>query len=88
MFGLQPFSLKLMNTTKLYSWCSVWVEKEGIQIVEHAIGSVWRMWQDISHTFQFINGEIQDLDIEHYKNQWKDAMNRYALRVSLMHSNW
>ena len=41
------FLLTLMNSTKLYSWCSVWVEKEGIQIIEKTIGSVWRMCQGI-----------------------------------------
>jgi hypothetical protein len=61
------FFLTLMNTTKLYSWCSVWVEKEGIQIVEQAIGSVWKMCQGIGQTFQFTNGEIHDLDIWHYE---------------------
>jgi hypothetical protein len=44
------FLLTLMNTTKLYSWCSVRVEKEGIQIVEQAIGSVWIMCQGIGQT--------------------------------------
>jgi hypothetical protein len=39
--------LTLMNTTKLYSWCSVWIEKESIQLIGKIIGSVWRMWQHI-----------------------------------------
>jgi hypothetical protein len=38
--------------------------------------------------FQFKNGEIHDLDIENYENKWKDEMNIYALRVTLMHSKW
>ena len=48
--------------------------------------NVSRHWPD----FQFINGEIHDLDIEHSeeKNQRKYAVNRYALRVALMHSKW
>jgi hypothetical protein len=37
------FLLTLVNTTKLYSWCSVQVEKEGIQLIGKIIGSVWRM---------------------------------------------
>jgi hypothetical protein len=41
------FFLALMNTTELYSWCSVWVEKEGIQLIGKTIGSVWRMCQHI-----------------------------------------
>ena len=39
--------LTLMNTTKSYSWCSVQVEKEGIQILEKTIGSVWGTCQGI-----------------------------------------
>jgi hypothetical protein len=75
------FLLTLMNTTELYSWRSVWVEKEGIQIIEKKIGSVWRMCQGIDKIFQFSNGEIHDLDIEHSekKNRWKDVVNRYTL---------
>jgi hypothetical protein len=46
--------------------------------------NVSRHWPD----FQFTNSEIHDLDIEHYVNQWKDAVNRYALRITLMHSKW
>jgi hypothetical protein len=46
--------------------------------------NVSRHWPD----FQFTNGEIHDLDIEHYENQCKGALNRYALRVALMHSKW
>jgi hypothetical protein len=34
------FLLTLMNTTELYSWCSVRVEKEGIQLIGKTIGSV------------------------------------------------
>ena len=41
------FLLTLMNTTKLYSWCSVQGEKEGIQLIGKTIGSVWRMCQQI-----------------------------------------
>jgi hypothetical protein len=41
--------LTLMNTTELYSWCSVRVEKEGIQLIGKIIGSVWRIWQHIGH---------------------------------------
>jgi hypothetical protein len=41
------FFLTLMNTTELCSWCSVQVEKEGIQVIEKTMGSVWRMCQDI-----------------------------------------
>jgi hypothetical protein len=41
------FSLTLMNTTKLYSWCSVWVEKEGIQMVKQIMGSLWMMCRGI-----------------------------------------
>ena len=37
------FLIKLMNIIELYSWCSVQVENEGIQIVEKEIGSVWKM---------------------------------------------
>jgi hypothetical protein len=37
------------------------------------------MCQGIGHTSNFTNGEIHDLDIKHYENQWKDA-----LRVTLM----
>ena len=40
--------LSLMNTIELHSWCSVWVEKEGIQIIEKTMVSEWRMFQDIS----------------------------------------
>jgi hypothetical protein len=28
--GTATFFLTLMNTIELYSWCSVWVKKEGI----------------------------------------------------------
>jgi hypothetical protein len=41
--------------------------------------NVSRNWPD----FQFKNGEIHDLDIEHYENQLK-----YALRVALMHDKF
>jgi hypothetical protein len=41
------FLLTLMNTTELYSWFSVRVEKEGIQLIGKTIGSVWRMCQHI-----------------------------------------
>ena len=41
------FLLTLMNTTKLYSWCSVRVKKEGIKLIGKTIGSVWRMCQHI-----------------------------------------
>lgn len=75
-----------MNTTKLYYLCSVRVEKEGIQIVEQEIWSVWKTCQGIGQSFQFTNGKIHDLDIENSENQCKGAFNRYALRVALMHS--
>jgi hypothetical protein len=48
------------------------------------VENVSRHWID----FQFTNDEIHNLDIEHYENQWKDAMNRYALTIALMHSKW
>jgi hypothetical protein len=35
------FLLTLINTTELYSWCSVQVEKEGIQVIVKTMGSVW-----------------------------------------------
>ena len=41
------FFLTLINTTKLYFWCSVQVKKEGIQLIGKTIGSVWRMCQHI-----------------------------------------
>jgi hypothetical protein len=41
----------LKSTTKFYSWCSVWDKKEGIQMVEKAIGSVWMMCRGIGQTF-------------------------------------
>jgi hypothetical protein len=44
---IATFFLTLMNTTELYFWCSVRVGKEGIQIIEKTMGSVWRMYQDI-----------------------------------------
>jgi hypothetical protein len=47
--GTATFLLILMYTKKLYSWCSVWVEKEGIQLIGKTIGSVWRMCQHIGH---------------------------------------
>jgi hypothetical protein len=43
------FLLTLMNTTKLYFWCSVRVEKEGIQLIGKTIGRVRGMCQDIGH---------------------------------------
>jgi hypothetical protein len=45
------FLLTLMNTTKLYYWCSVQVEKEGIQLIGKTIGSVWRMCQHIGQNY-------------------------------------
>jgi len=47
------FFLTLKSTIELYSWCSDWVKKEGIQMVKHVIGGVWMMCQGIGHTFQF-----------------------------------
>jgi hypothetical protein len=41
------FFLTLMNTTELYSWCSVWVKNKGIQLIGKTIGSVWGMCQQI-----------------------------------------
>jgi hypothetical protein len=41
------FLLTLMHTTKLYFGCIVQVRKEGIQIIEKTMGSVWRRCQDI-----------------------------------------
>ena len=38
--------------------------------------------------FQFIGGEIHELDIERSENQCKGALNRYALRVAHFHSKW
>jgi hypothetical protein len=35
------FLLTLVNITELYSWCSVQVEKEGIQVIVKTMGSVW-----------------------------------------------
>ena len=35
------FLLTLINTTKLYSWCSFQVKKEGIQVIVKIMGSVW-----------------------------------------------
>ena len=45
------FLLTLMNTIELYSWCSVWAENEGIQMVRQVIGSVWMMCRGIFQTF-------------------------------------
>jgi hypothetical protein len=44
----------LKSNEKIVFWCCVWVEKEGIQIVEHGIGSVWMICRGIGQTFQFI----------------------------------
>jgi hypothetical protein len=41
-------------------------------------------WPD----FQFMDGEIHELDKDHSKNQCKGALNRYTLRVALMPSKW
>jgi hypothetical protein len=46
--------------------------------------SVPRLWPH----FQFTNGKIHDLDIENYENQWNDVVNKYAFRISLIHSKW
>jgi hypothetical protein len=56
------FFLTLMNTIELYYWCSVRVEKEGIQLIGKTIGSVWGMCQDSRHwpEFQLMDGEIHD----------------------------
>jgi hypothetical protein len=43
----ETFLLTLKSTTKFYSWCSVWVEKEGIQMVEKVVGSVWMLCRGI-----------------------------------------
>jgi hypothetical protein len=43
------FLLTLINTTKLYPWCSARVEKEDIQVIVKKMGSVWRMCQDIGN---------------------------------------
>jgi hypothetical protein len=48
------------------------------------VENVSRHWPD----FQFMDGEIHDLDKEHSENQCKGALNRYALRVALMPSKW
>jgi hypothetical protein len=50
---IETLLLALKSTTELYSWCSVRVEKEGIQMVEQAIRSVWMMCRGIGQTFQF-----------------------------------
>ena len=42
------FFLTLINTTELYSWCSVQVKREGIQVIGKTMGSV-DMGQDIGH---------------------------------------
>ena len=44
--------------------------------------NVSNYWPD----FQFTNGEMHELDIENHENQCKSDLNRYALRVALMHS--
>jgi hypothetical protein len=43
------------------------------------VENVSRHWQD----FQFMDGEIHDLDKDHFENQCKGAFNRYTLRVAL-----
>ena len=73
---IATFFLTLMHTTKLYSWCSVQVKYEGIQIIEKTMGSVWRMCQDIDQIFQFMDGEIHDLDKDHSENQCKGSLNK------------
>jgi len=52
-FWTATFLLTLKNTIELYSWYSVWVEKEGIQMVGKIIGSVWMMCPGIDQIFQF-----------------------------------
>jgi hypothetical protein len=46
--------------------------------------NVSRNWPN----FQFMNGDIHDLDKDHSKNQYKGALNKSALRVALMSSKW
>jgi hypothetical protein len=60
------FFLILINTTKLYSWCSVWVKKEGIQLIGKTIGSVWGMCQDI--------GQNSNLWMVRYMTEIKSIM--------------
>ena len=81
------FFLTLINTTKLCSWCIVWVKKEVIQVIEKK----WEVCGECVKTltiFPIMDGEIHDLDKDHSENQCKDALNRYALRVALMPSKW
>jgi hypothetical protein len=60
------FLLTLMNTIELYSWCSVRVEKEGIQLIRKTIGSVWRMCQHI--------GQNSNLWMVRYMTEIKSIM--------------
>jgi hypothetical protein len=48
------------------------------------VENVSKNWPD----FQLMDGEIYDLDIDHYENQCKGALNKYALRFALMPSKW
>jgi hypothetical protein len=48
------------------------------------VEKVSRHWPN----FQFMDGEIHDLDKDHSENQCKGALNRYTLRVALMPSKW
>ena len=43
--------------------------------------NVSRHWPD----FQFMDGEIHDLDKDYFENQYKGALNKYALRIAIMH---
>jgi len=47
-------------------------------------GHVSRIWPD----FQFMDGEMHDLDESHSGNQCKGALNKWALRVALMPGKW
>jgi hypothetical protein len=60
------FFLTLMNTTKLYSWCSVRVKKEGNQLIGKMIRSVWRMCQHI--------GQNSNLWMVRYMTEIKSIM--------------
>jgi hypothetical protein len=57
-------SLSTLKSTKgLYSWCCVWVEEEGIQMIKQVIGKslddVLRHWLDLpTH-----HGGIHDIDM-------------------------
>jgi hypothetical protein len=42
----------LKRTKELYSQFCVWVEKEGIKMVEQEVGSIWIIFRSIGQTFQ------------------------------------